>query len=171
MQLIGVANDWDKLVCIDEYFDSNVGRSSAEKKKENQYMHELCEKLVEWSNLYNLWEDNIFIYVDAADIGFRDGMDDIAHSSQYNLYNCTFVSSIKRPILERVRFTNLLMAHGDLIISERCKNLIREIKNAKKDKTGKCREDFDDHAINAWEYAWAPIRIRLNLWKDFKPNV
>lgn len=170
MQLTGVANDWNKLVAIDEYFDSNIGRNAAEKKKEGQYVHELCQKLVDWCNLYNLWEDSLMIYVDAADVGFRDNMDDVAHSSQYNLFNCTFVSSTKRPILERVRFTNLLMAHNDLIISSRCKNLIREIKNARKGEDGKCREDFDDHAINAWEYGWAPIRIRLNRWKDFKPS-
>ena len=171
MQMIGVSNDWDKLVCVDEYFDSNLGRSTTEKKKELDYVHELCKKLTEWNDLYNLWEDNIIVYVDAADVGFRDNMDDVAHSSEYNLYNLTFMSSIKRPILERVRFTNLLMAHGDLLISERCKNLIREIKNARKAEDGRVREDFDDHAINAWEYAWAPVRVRLNLWKDFKPSI
>ena len=49
-----------------------------------------------------------------------------------------------------------------------CKNLIREIKNSNKGENGKPREDFDDHTINASEYAWAPIIQYVKMWKSFK---
>jgi hypothetical protein len=60
------------------------------------------------------------------------------------------------------------MAYSSLKVSENCYNLIREIKNARKSKEGKIREDYDDHAINAFEYAWIPMRKRLVRWKTFK---
>ena len=60
------------------------------------------------------------------------------------------------------------MAKKCLVFSGRCKNLIREIKNARKAKDGKVREDIDDHAINAFEYAWIPTRKKLRQWKLFK---
>ncbi len=76
--------------------------------------------------------------------------------------------SSKIKILSRVYFENILMAYGCLTPSEKCKNLIREIKNARKALDGRVREDYDDHAINAFEYAWIPFRHRLRRWKSFK---
>lgn len=166
MQLQGEIDDWNKVIAIDEYFDSNIGRSVVEKKTEPQYIHELCQKLVEWCDMYQLWDDTIMCYVDCADTGFRDNMEAVA--MDYGLVNCKFIGSTKHRILTRVSFENLMMAYSDMLFSSRCKNLVREIRNARKSKEGKCREDFDDHAINAWEYAWAPIAPRVRRWKTFK---
>jgi len=169
MQLVGVSNDWNKVVGIDEYFDSNIGRPVHEKITEPEYVKLLCGKIREWEDTYKLWDTNLLIYVDCADTGFRDNLDAIA--PDYGLDNCTFIGSTKHKILTRIRFENLMMAYSDMIFSSRCKNLIREIKNARKDKTGKPREDFDDHAINAFEYGWAPVATRLNRWKSFKVDI
>lgn len=169
MQLVGVANDWNKVVGIDEYFDSNIGRPIHEKKTEPQYVRELLQKLREWNDTYKLWDNQLLVYVDCADTGFRDNLEALA--PDYGLDNCLFMGSTKHRILTRVRFENLMMAYSDMIFSTRCKNLVREIKNSRKDKTGKPREDFDDHAINAFEYGWAPIAMRLNRWKTFKVDI
>ena len=63
------------------------------------------------------------------------------------------------------------MSYNCLMFSNNYQNLLREIKNARKSKEGKVREDYDDHAINAFEYAWIPTRKKLKRWKTFKdPN-
>ena len=62
------------------------------------------------------------------------------------------------------------MAWGEFVVSSNCKNLIREIKNSRKGEKGEPREDFDDHCINANEYAWQPVINRLKRWKDFKQH-
>ena len=33
---------------------------------------------------------------------------------------------------------------------------------------GSVREDTDDHAQNAFEYGWAPLRPMIRRWKTFK---
>ena len=63
------------------------------------------------------------------------------------------------------------MSYGLITPSASCENLIREIKNARKTKEGRAREDYDDHAINAFEYAWGAIRQRLKRWKTFKEPI
>ena len=60
------------------------------------------------------------------------------------------------------------MALGAYKVSKLCTNLAREIRNARKAKDGRVREDYDDHAINAFEYAWIPLRKKLRRWKSFK---
>ena len=74
----------------------------------------------------------------------------------------------KMPIQSRVDFIRLIMAYGDFLISEACVNLKREMKNSRKGAKGEVREDIDDHAINANEYAWAVLVKKLRRWKDFK---
>ena len=108
----------------------------------------------------------ILVYVDCADIGFRQGLE--LEAKKQGLYNVAFLPSTKMRIQSRVDFIRLIMSFGEFLISEACPNLYRELKNARRGKNGKCREDIDDHAINANEYAWAPIINRLKRWKSFK---
>lgn len=165
MQLVGAMNDWDVIVPLDEYFDSNEGRGPDTRKTSPQIQAEMVKKIGEWISAYNL--PALVCYVDCADSGgFIDGL--VMEAKRQEVWNVTFLSSSKIPILTRVYFENTLMALGCLRISKNCKNLIREIKNARKAKDGKVREDFDDHAINAFEYAWIPIRKKLRRWKTFK---
>ena len=76
--------------------------------------------------------------------------------------------STKISIQTRVDFINLIMAFGECKFSKNCPNLIREIKNSQVGENGEPREDFDDHAINSWEYAWQPIIRYLRRWGSFK---
>ena len=125
----------------------------------------MIRKLDEWMRQYNL--DSLVCYVDCADSGgFIDGL--VLEAKNQRVWNITFVPSTKIQILTRVYFENLLMSYNCLMFNKNCENLVREIKNAKKSKEGKVREDYDDHAINAFEYAWIPTRKKLKRWKLFK---
>lgn len=162
MEIIGVQDNWTTVVALDEYFDSNLGKSSAERKSEPQYVNEMADKLAEWQAKYSCY-GTLNVFVDSADPGFRDELRMVLDSKR--VINIRLMPSTKIKILSRVRFTNMLMAFGEMRATPLAANLCREIRNARKSKEGKPREDFDDHAINAWEYAWAPIRERVKRWR------
>ncbi len=166
MQLIGINDDWGTIEGLDEYFDSNEGRDDLHKKSSVIIQREMITKLIEWYSRYQM-QGNLVCYVDCADSGgFIDGL--VMEAHHQGAYYLKFMPSSKIPILSRVYFENQLMALGALKLSKTCNNLIREIKNARKAKDGRVREDYDDHAINAFEYAWIPLRKRLTRWKTFK---
>ena len=168
MQLVGLTEDYGKLLCINEFFYSN--EKEIIKKTEPELMGEIVKTIMDWKELYaqhwDLMKGQILVYVDCADIGFRQGLE--LESKKQGLYNVVFLPSTKMRIQSRVDFIRLIMSFGEFLISEACPNLYRELKNARRGKNGKCREDIDDHAINANEYAWAPIINRLKRWKSFK---
>ena len=108
----------------------------------------------------------ILVYVDCADIGFRQGLELLAREK--GLFNVIFQGSTKIKIQNRVDFIRLIMAFGEFLVSEACPNLIREIKNSRKGEKGEVREDIDDHCLNANEYAWQPIISKVKRWGTFK---
>ena len=166
MQLIGIHKNWEKICSLDEYFDSNEGRDETQRKSSVIIQQEMIDTLIRWIAKYQI-EGILTCYVDCADSGgFIDGL--AMEAQRRQAYNLRFMPSSKIPILSRVYFENIMMAYGCYNVSPNCKNLVREIKNARKAKDGRCREDYDDHAINAFEYAWIPIRKRLVRWKSFK---
>ena len=168
MQMVGLTADFGTLVSIDEYFHTNQNKMV--QKAEPQLMEEIIDKIIEWKRLYInhpvLMKGVIPVYVDCADKGFREGLEMVAKKK--GLFNITFMASTKIRIQTRVDFIRLIMAWGEFYVSEACSNLIREIKNSRRGAKGEVREDFDDHCINANEYAWQPIINRLKRWKDFK---
>lgn len=170
MQMVGITQDFGKLCCIDEFFYSN--ENEMVKKTEPQLMEEIVDTLIEWKEKYSshptLMKGIIPVYVDCADIGFRQGLELCARKK--GLFNVKFMASTKIRIQTRVDFIRLIMAWGEFLVSEACKNLIREIKNSRQGEKGEVREDFDDHAINSNEYAWQPVINRLRRWKEFKPH-
>ena len=170
MQMVGITSDFGKLCCINEFFYSN--ENELVKKTEPQLMEDIIDTLIKWKELYNnhptLMKGIIPVYVDCADIGFRQGLEMMAKKK--GLFNVTFMASTKIRIQTRVDFIRLIMAWGEFLVSEACANLIREIKNSRKGEKGEVREDFDDHAINSNEYAWQPLIKRLRRWKDFKEH-
>lgn len=166
MQLVGVVNNWDRIVPMDEYFDSNEGRTPDKRKTGPQIQKEMISTLKIWKDKYNIY-GVLNCYVDCADPGgFRDSL--ALEARNQGLFNVNFIASSKIPILSRVYFENYLMSLGLLTPSENCPNLKREIKNARKAADGRVREDIDDHGINAFEYAWLAIRKKLKRWHTFK---
>jgi phage terminase large subunit len=166
MQLIGISSNWGEIHSVDEYFDSNEGRSDSERKTSYQIQAEMIQTLMLWTNKYQI-QGILCCYVDSADSGgFIDGLR--LEARRQGADNLKFIPASKIPIVSRVYFENIMMAYESYKVSEGCSNLIREIKNARKAEDGRVREDFDDHAINAFEYAWIPLKNRLIRWKSFK---
>jgi phage terminase large subunit len=171
MQLIGISQGYEKIVCLNEYFKSNAGQMVP--TTEPQFMEILMDEVEKWMDLYAehpvLFKEGIVtFYIDSADIGFRQGLELVARKRGH--LNFRFIGSTKFKIQTRVDFIRLLMAWDEFLISEACPNLIREMKNARKGEDGEAREDGDDHAINANEYAWAPYMRRVGRWKSFKEH-
>ena len=166
MQLIGISGGWDRVESIDEYFDSNEGRGPETKKSSVDIQREMISTLADWMRKYQI-RGTLVCYVDCADPGgFIDGL--AMEARRQGAYELAFMPASKIPILTRVYFENTLMALGAYRASKLCQNLIREIRNARKAEDGRVREDYDDHALNAFEYAWIPLRKRLARWKSFK---
>lgn len=171
MELVGLTRDFTTLVSLQEYYFSNEG--TIIRKTPDDIQNEILDKLSEWVDLYRnvgvLMKGRIRVYVDSADIGFRQTLEMNARKRRdQNLYNIEFVASTKIPILTRVYFTRHLMTWGEYKISEACPQLIREIKNSHKGQNGEVRENFDDHSLNANEYAWAVLRTKVVRWGSFK---
>lgn len=171
MQLIGITRGMDKLVAIDEYFWSNELQSA--QKTGPQMQREMMERLRLWigryAGNYSLLKGRIPVYVDSADSGgFRQGLE--LEARRQGLLSCVFQPSTKLRILSRIDFSNHLMAYQDLLVSRNCPNLIREIRQCKRGDGGRPREDVNDHAINAFEYGWAPYARLMTRWKDMKEH-
>lgn len=171
MQLIGVSADYKKIKCIDEYFYSN--QNQLIKKGAPEIAHEMIDKIKTWIDRYKshpvLMKGTICCYVDSADSGgFRTVLQ--AKAMELGVMNIRFIASTKNKIQSRVDFVNLLMAFGEFEVCDLCKNLAREIGNARQAEDGRCREDVDDHAINANEYAWIPLLPKIRRYKDFKEH-
>lgn len=177
MILCAVTSDNQKMVAIDEYYHSNQpnGIQFNTDNKDNLTMPEQCDQLLKyiakWINRYGNSDNGLLnglinVYVDCADLGTRTSLE--IKAREYGLYNLRFLPSTKISIQSRIDFWNLMFDYGDFYISDTCKNLIREVKNARKGKNGSARADNDDHAITSLEYGSQPIIGNLTHWKTFK---
>jgi len=170
LQLVGITSDFEKLVCIDEFFHSN--ENTLVKKTEPELMNDIISTIIKWKGKYQmhteLMKGILMCYVDSADIGFRQGLE--LEARRQGLMNIKFEPSTKKTIQSRVDFQRLLMAYGEFLTCSNSANLIREIKNSRHGEKGEVREDIDDHAITAMEYGVAPIINRLKRYKQFKEH-
>lgn len=166
MQLCGLTADYSRLICLDEYFHSN----DQGKKTEPELMSEIVKTLKQWQERYwrhpDLFRGGTVVYVDSASRGYRESLE--LEARRQGLTNVVFMASTKLPIIDRVMFCRRLMGYGEFIVSDSCPNLQREIRNSRVGEKRRAREDFDDHAINANEYAWAPLLPWLRRWKEYK---
>ena len=179
MSLNAISRDLNKMISIDEYFHSN-NPSDSHLNTDNrnnlglpQQADALIQYIIKWMKLYGesgtiLMRGQINIYVDSADLGFRQVLE--MKANEYGLYNLKFYASTKLSIQSRIDFDRLMMAYGDYIITDRCPNLIREIKQCRRGKKGEAREDGNDHVITACEYSRAPLLPSLRRWKTFKEH-
>lgn len=168
MEMTALTSDFNKLVCVDEFFYSN--EREIVKKTEPQLMQDIVKTLIDWRYKYqahpDLMKGTILVYVDCADIGFRQGLE--VEAQRQGLVNVKFLPSTKQTIQNRVDFVRLIMAYGEYLVCGQCKNLIREIYNSRKGEKGQPREDFDNHALDSHEYSWASFINRLKRWNTYK---
>lgn len=166
MSITGLTADYSKLVPLNEYFYSPL--NDIVKKGSPEIADEMVRTLVKWRDIYKIFGTYV-IYVESADPGgFRTLLE--SKAKEYSLFNTRFIASTKNKIQSRVDFENLLMAFGEFTPTDQCPNLIREIKNARAADDGRCREDDDDHMLNANEYSWIPLLPKIKRYKDFKEH-
>ena len=171
MQLLGITADYSRVYCIDEFFWSNEAQLA--KKTEPELQTEMVRKLMEWQRKYSrhpdLMRGTALVYVDCADKGYRQGLE--VEARRQGLQGVIFQPSAKTVrVVDRVMFIRRIMAYGEFLVTQQCPNLIRELENSRVGEKGEAREDLDDHAINASEYAWIPIITRMRRWGDFKKS-
>ena len=166
MSITGLTSDYSKLVPLNEYFYSPL--NEVVKKGSPEIADEMVRTLCKWREMYKIF-GTFVIYVESADPGgFRTLLE--AKAKEHSLFNARFIASTKNKIQSRVDFENLLMAFGEFTPTDQCPNLIREIKNARAADDGRCREDDDDHMLNANEYSWIPLLPKIKRYKDFKEH-
>lgn len=164
--LCALSGDNSTIIALDEFYYSN---SQQEVKKTPVDMAKaIVERLIYWQNqkYNNILHSPIMIYVDNADIAFRNMIE--LEARQLGIY-VVCQPSTKIKIRTRVDFINLLMAYGEVKFFN-TPNLIRELKNSQVGSEGEAREDIDDHTINAWEYAWCVFRQKVRRWGTFKEH-
>jgi hypothetical protein len=175
MTLTGFSVGYNHMISYDEYYHTNIQtRNSVNTdNKEEMTMPEIAGALVmtikEWREKYKtvpvLMKGRIQCFVDNADIGFIQTLR--MKAREFQEPNIEFIPSTKSPIHGRVLFQKALLSYKAwLIDKDRCKNLIREIKNARGDDKGNIRSDEDDHMLTANEYSVAPYRNNFVLWKN-----
>lgn len=163
MTLKAVTADMSALVTVAEYYDTNEGRRV--KKTSAEYQTEMISTIRKWMERMR-WLNGGVVYVDCADIGFRQMLE--LEARRQGLFGWRFEKSTKLKVHNRITIEDRLMAFGEFRVSSSCKDLIREIKDAHRGPKGEWRADTNDHAITADEYAWAPLAPMLRRWKDFK---
>lgn len=179
LTLCAVSQDLSKMAVIDEYFHSNdpayndVNTDNTDQMTQPQLVEKCLDVIEEWIDRYGgqdsgtiLMKGQINVYVDSADVGFRQSIELAAR--QRGLFRVRFFASTKISVQSRVDFWRLMMAWGDYMVCDKCKNGIREIKNARRGEKGEAREDSDDHWLTSQEYALTPLLPDLRRWRTFK---
>lgn len=188
MTLGAITPGFKKIVAIDEYFHSNnpqymeFNTDNKDNLNINEQAYAILYKIVEWIEEFEvsrkeirndmLMKGTINVYIDSADIGFRQLLQlcakDVRLKNGLLLSSrVRFYGSTKTKIWDRVQFERVMFGFQDMLYSNRCKNLIRETCNARKGEHGEARLDGNDHQINSFEYSTAPYRNSFVRWKLF----
>lgn len=171
MSLTGFAEEWKEIVGLGEYFYSK--QNDPNPKTAVKVADEMVETILKWIDLYQgtpvLMKGTVIVYVESADPG---GFIDLLRDSaiRHNFRNIVFKTATKNRVQTRVDIENLMMAFDEMIISNQCVNLDRELTNSKEAEDGRPREDADDHVINAFEYSWIPFLPQIKRYKQYKEH-
>lgn len=170
VQLVGLTSDCQKIVAIDEWFHSNDGELKP--MTQDEEVRACVNVIKHWQDVVWKGHPDLFngrmipVYIDCADIGFRDAF--IKECGRQLLYRAQATGSTKMGIQTRVDFIRWLLGYGECQICGKCQNLIREMDESRRGDKGETRENLNDHALNAWEYAWTPLKAYLMAWGQFK---
>lgn len=179
MTLSAITADLNKLVVLEEYFHTNIKSNAAwntddmEQLGLPEQIDRLVKYLLVWIEKYAnsgtiLMKGLINVYLDSADIGSRNILE--MKLREYGIFNVRVMPSTKISLQSRIDFDRLLMAYGEYIVCDNCKNLRREIKAARRGKKGEARESGNDHQLDSASYSQAPLLGSLRRWKTFKEH-
>lgn len=179
LMLTAVTDDFENIVILDEYYHTEIERNGeyntdeAGQIGEPELLKRTADFVENWIRKYQAADIGIFygnqiinIYVDSADVGFRQMLQ--KEFDIRGMRNVFCYQSNKLSVQTRVDFEKVMMAWGNFIVCDQCKNFIRETKNARRDQKGRARTDGDDHALTAAEYGFTPLLGDVHMWKQFK---
>ena len=178
MTLSAVTDDFESVVLLDEYYHTEIERNgeyntdTPNQLGETGLLKACADYLEKWADKYSpsglgvLDGGTVSIYVDSADVGFRQMLEIELRTRGYR--NVDVYLSPKLSTQTRVDFEKVMFAWGNMAICDQCPNAIREFKNARRDKKGRAREDNDDHALTSFEYGYTPQLPNVRMWKQFR---
>ena len=178
VMLVGITDDYENIVVLDEYYHTEIERNGeyntdeAGTIGEPELLKRTVKTVYDWERKYGnshigvLDGSDINIYVDSGDVGFRQMLQ--KEFEMRNDWNIRCYQSTKLSVQTRVDFEKIMMAWGNFIVCDQCRNAIREFGNARRDSKGRAREDNDDHALTSLEYAFTPLLPDIHQWKQFK---
>lgn len=176
--LVGVTDDYETIVVLDEYYHTEIERNGAYNTDEPgalgepELLRRTLRTILQWERKYGNEGIGVLdggysdVYVDSGDVGFRQMLQkEFEIAGRYD-FQCR--QSTKLSVQTRVDFEKVMMAWGDFVVCDQCKNAIREFKNARRDQKGRARADTDDHVLTSLEYAFTPLLGDVHRWKQFK---
>lgn len=178
VMLVGITDDYENIVVLDEYYHTEIERNGEYNTDEPgtigepELLRRTLRYVLDWEKFYGNERLGILdggesqVYVDSADVGFRQMLQ--KEFEMHNRFDFRCFQSSKLSVQSRVDFEKIMMAWGNFIVCDRCKNAIREFRNARRDPKGRARMDGDDHALTALEYAFTPLLGDVHRWKQFK---
>lgn len=157
------------IIVIDEYYHSpeinNIHKSPDQLQKETLATFNL------WASRYStnatMFRQVIDCYVDSGDAGTLSSLQHLSNQRGMNSSYKFTLSDKRMKIVNRIRFEKTLFSCKNLLVSNRCTNLIRELKHSRVPE-GAYRENINDHAINAMEYATIPLFSQTSAWQLYK---
>ena len=181
LTLCAVSDDYNDIVLLDEYYHTEIERNGSYNTDEPGRIGEpmllkrVAEYTLKWMSEFGAMNIGVFngqlvrIFVDSADVGFTDMLqEEFKRRGYWNIE--VFPSGKKLSVQARTDFEKIMLAWGNMFVSDRCKNTIREFKNARRDSKGRAREDNDDHCLTSFEYAFSPLLPDVKMWKKFKQH-
>lgn len=179
LTLSAITTDFENIVVLDEYFHTEIERNGEYNTDEAgqigypELLKRTADFVETWIKKYSVFDLGIMmprqvinIYVDSEDIGFRQMLQ--KEFDIRGMRNVFCYSSTKLSVQTRTDFEKIMMGWGNFIVCDQCRNVIRELKNARRDPKGRARTDNDDHALTSMEYGFTPLLGDVHRWKNFK---
>jgi PBSX family phage terminase large subunit len=134
-------------VLLDEMFDSQ---------------NKSTESILANFKQFVMWAQEKYQVGDA----YTDSAEQLIKKSMQNLGIINTHDSLKKPILDRIRFEDLMFSQRRLFIMRHCKNAIEAVQSAVWNEKSEKEERLDDGTINidsldSWEYSFE------NIMRDF----
>jgi len=172
--LVGITDDYERIVVLDEYYHTEIERNGSYNTDGPgtlgvaELVLRTAQTIIRWERDYarNIGGGTINVFVDSADVAFRQLL--AVELSMINRDDIYVSPSTKLSVQARVDFEKTMLAWGDFIVSDSCRNAIREFRNARRDHNGRARTDGDDHVLTSLEYALTPLLPDVRRWKQFK---
>lgn len=177
--LAAVSANFESIVILEEYFHTEIEHNGDYNTDERgrlgepELLKRTADYICQWIDKYkdsNMgimgYRQPINIFVDNEDIGFMQMLQ--KEFELRRMWNVRCYQSTKLSVQTRADFEKIMMAWGDFVVADHCRNVVREFRDARRDPKGRARSDGNDHALTSLEYAFTPLLGDVHRWKNFK---